>query len=226
MWRASGRMSCCASCLWVAIDCGSAGWCRLTAGESTWRSQYGDSYVRVRRAMNGMLSVNVMYQMRSEQWQQFTHDVVKAFEHPVFNGLHRVRDPLQVCHISLNSTTASVMSWRGTLSIVTASNGVYVIFLGAKWNESGYVIHSPAMLIVLSITVLLSLTSITAFCDMILLRQVHHDAAYLYDAICILAKLHSSSTNNSGRHLCSKIDNIIFTGSTHCLLLGYVMSHW
>jgi len=46
--------------------------------------------------MNGMLSIHVKYHIEGSFWQQFSHDVIKAFDHPIFNGLRRVSDPLEV----------------------------------------------------------------------------------------------------------------------------------
>ena len=60
------------------------------------RKKYGDSYVQMRAAMNGMLSIHVKYHIEGSFWQQFSHDVIKAFDHPIFNGLRRVSDPLEV----------------------------------------------------------------------------------------------------------------------------------
>jgi len=60
--------------------------------------------------MNGMLSINFKYNISGAHWQQFSHDVVNAFNHPIFNALKRVRDPEKVIHFSLSlSLSLSVL---------------------------------------------------------------------------------------------------------------------
>jgi len=73
--------------------------------------QYRDSYMQVRDAMNGMLSINFKYHMPASYFQQFARDVIKAFNHPLFSGLQRVREPAEVVvfhqPLTYNSTITS-----------------------------------------------------------------------------------------------------------------------
>jgi len=61
----------------------------FTASIHVLRKHYGDTYLQTREAMNGMLSINMKYHIEGSHWQQFTHDVIKAFNHPLFSGLRR-----------------------------------------------------------------------------------------------------------------------------------------
>ena len=68
----------------------------LPASDHSLLLRYGTAHAHIRAAMNGMISLNVKYLIRGDHWQQFTHDVIKAFHHPVFNALKRTRDPRMV----------------------------------------------------------------------------------------------------------------------------------
>ena len=50
-----------------------------------------------------MLNINFKYNISSSQWQQFSDDVVHAFDHPIFSALKRVRDPHKVVHLLFTS---------------------------------------------------------------------------------------------------------------------------
>jgi len=60
--------------------------------------------------MNGMLSITFKYSISGSHWMQFTHDVVNAFNHPVFSGLPRVYKPSQVSLFIAQCTVTSIRS--------------------------------------------------------------------------------------------------------------------
>lgn len=68
----------------------------LSASENALLKEYGKDHTQIREAMNGMLTVNFKYSISGSHWLQFTNDVVRAFDHPVFSGLRRVNQPSQV----------------------------------------------------------------------------------------------------------------------------------
>ena len=67
-----------------------------TATTDILSNHFGESYMKAREAMNGMLSIDVKYHIEGSHWKQFSHDVIAAFKHPIFAGLNHVNHPKQV----------------------------------------------------------------------------------------------------------------------------------
>ena len=59
-------------------------------------ARYRDDYWKIRDSMNGMLNIKFMYDVPMAKWKQFSQDVISAFDHPIFNGLARIRKPREV----------------------------------------------------------------------------------------------------------------------------------
>ena len=54
--------------------------------------------------------------------------------------------------------------------------------------------------------------------------EVHDFAAYLYDAICIMAKMSSLNASTSGTNLTSLAENMEFTGSSAICYFALIFS--